>query len=581
MKRCELSRWLSRRQGDLVFLLDADALQDAVGLAARIGPWARVANLPEGVSDPGDLQEGHQELLKEQLDGAASALDCLCTAVRSSAGQDRTAALENLFTRIAHWQLDTYDADTVRDHVTRTLKSCGVNQGKYKAFLAEAQRHLAKATTSSPESFAEAQPVPARMACTFGSDCAFWAVPCAVQADERWLYQWSAITSEKTLVPITDGTLKLGSEIFMIPQGAEGLTPMFMDRLTPEDVRRVLEQPPPTASNLLGSVLGVLARHIYVSDDTVLTLLAVWTIGAYVFRLFSTYAYLHLHGPSGSAKSKVLDVVFQLAPLPQLTASMSVSSLFRSVEAVGGCVLIDEAEGLRRRTKDNEELFAVLNQGYRSQGYAVRVEKRDEDFTPRAFSVFSPKMLHIRADIYAYCLAHWKEIRRLYEQEASIQLGGRLGQLWAPLLAVALCLDDDGVGGTADSLRKWARQQREDEHLSELDVAVLSALRDLVEASASKELTVRPKDVLEKIKGQERDELDLEDEAKACVAIGRTLKRFGFKRKRDGRGSRYTVGHEELVVVESAYLPDEEEEDGGEGPDPLRVDAREKAPATG
>ncbi len=73
---------------------------------------------------------------------------------------------------------------------------------------------------------------------------------------------------------------------------------------------------------------------------------------------------------------------------------MTAASLFRTLHARGGSLLLDEAERLKQaRDPDVGEILSMLLAGYKRGGSAMRLEAVGDSFRPVTFDVFGPKAL--------------------------------------------------------------------------------------------------------------------------------------------------------------------------------------------
>lgn len=117
-----------------------------------------------------------------------------------------------------------------------------------------------------------------------------------------------------------------------------------------------------------------LEAHIDFSTPFLSTLIALWIIGTYIFPIFEAYPYLLVSGTRGSGKSKLLEVIFNLAFNAELTSNTTPSALFRIVGSNLCTVLIDEGEALTGNER-NQDLLYILNAGYKKAGVVTRTNK--------------------------------------------------------------------------------------------------------------------------------------------------------------------------------------------------------------
>ena len=88
----------------------------------------------------------------------------------------------------------------------------------------------------------------------------------------------------------------------------------------------------------------------------------------YVYRASPTSPYLRFAGPTGSAKTRSLELLNQVAFRPVISCSMSPATLFRLIDQHGGLVLIDEAEHLANSRNGASGILPILLSGYKDTG---------------------------------------------------------------------------------------------------------------------------------------------------------------------------------------------------------------------
>ena len=229
-------------------------------------------------------------------------------------------------------------------------------------------------------------------------------------------------------------------------------------------------------------------------------MLTAWAMLTYIFQVFDAVPYIAVGGPAGSGKSRVFELLAQVVLRPLSTSNVSNPALFRSLHAFGGVALLDEAERLREsRSPEVQELLSSLLSGYKRGGCATRCEAAgDGQFVMRHFNVYGPKALacinelpptlatrclavpmfrsppgspkpklRVEADaqqwqvlrdaLHILAMEHGSEWLRLpARQDVVPEMSGRNFELWQPLLSIAAWLEDNGVRGLLDILRKHA-----------------------------------------------------------------------------------------------------------------------------
>jgi hypothetical protein len=90
----------------------------------------------------------------------------------------------------------------------------------------------------------------------------------------------------------------------------------------------------------------------------------------------------------------------------------------------------------------------------------------------------------MRHELYCFALGHFREVRQLYRDEASLRiLLNRDHELWLPLFSVAKLLARYGADGVLDRLVEYAREasaEASDSGLEEFDLGLMEVLVSLV-----------------------------------------------------------------------------------------------------
>jgi hypothetical protein len=245
------------------------------------------------------------------------------------------------------------------------------------------------------------------------------------------------------------------------------------------------------------------AKYLDLQSETApgtVAMLTAWAMLSYVFPVFDAVPYIAVGGPAGSGKSRVFELLGQVVLRPLNTSNVSNPALFRSLHAFGGVALLDEAERLREsRSPEVQELLSSLLAGYKRGGCATRCEAAgDGQFVMRHFNVFGPKALacinELPPTLATRCLSvpmfrsppgspkpklrveadaqRWQVLRDALHilamehgsewlalptrQDVVPEMSGRNFELWQPLLSIAAWLEDNGVRGMLDTLRRHA-----------------------------------------------------------------------------------------------------------------------------
>jgi hypothetical protein len=231
---------------------------------------------------------------------------------------------------------------------------------------------------------------------------------------------------------------------------------------------------------LLERVEAFLRRFVVFAIDLQAVAVALWIMHTWCFEAAETTPYLHVNSPEKrSGKSRLVEVLAQLARGALQAANMTAAALYRSICDPAPAVLFDEVQELFGRGADDDQrqLRACLNSGYRLGGAARRCVGEGAKQTVAEFPTFCPKVLagtgslpdmladraipirlqrktrheqverfrirRVRAEAEALRrrLAGWAQVAvpvlRDAEPELPDQLDDRAQDCWEPLLALA------------------------------------------------------------------------------------------------------------------------------------------------
>jgi putative DNA primase/helicase len=137
---------------------------------------------------------------------------------------------------------------------------------------------------------------------------------------------------------------------------------------------------------LLDGLVALICKYVVLPLEAAQAV-ALWVLHTYTWREAADFTpRLGITGPAKRCgKSRLLEVLSCLVCRALMTANVTSAVLFRSIEAHGPTLLVDEGDTFLR---DSEELRGVLNAGQR-RGQAV-MRAVGEDHEPRAFDVFAP-----------------------------------------------------------------------------------------------------------------------------------------------------------------------------------------------
>ncbi len=117
---------------------------------------------------------------------------------------------------------------------------------------------------------------------------------------------------------------------------------------------------------------------------------------SWVYDAFNELPYLRLRGDTGTGKTRFLLTAGSLCYKPIFASGAStVSPLFRILDGIHGTLIIDEGDF--RFSDEKAEIVKILNNG-NARGFPVlRSESvNSREFSPRAYTVFGPKLVSTR-----------------------------------------------------------------------------------------------------------------------------------------------------------------------------------------
>jgi len=485
--------------------------------------------------------------------------------------------LRPLFAALA--DLEPFDLAAWRNKVCTEL---GLKALDFNRYLRAIQQERKAGTKASPEPEILGGRYPTiAPALDFTDGLAMLTVPLDTTSDGvRVEYAPYLVTSTRQLIRAdVDRPLEIGGQKVLLLDDPPTLGKEMRWRYS--DIRTFLDGFTPDPVEVYLAVEATFGKLVDFYTPNTSDVLALWVMMTYCFPLFAAVPYVLLYGPKNSGKSKTLDIIRRLAFNAAATTNVSSAALFRIVENRRGAFLIDQGEKLRD-AKDPvaEELRGLLNSGYKATGTpAIRCE--GENLTPTEYNVFGPKLVasirgveevldtrmvkvpmrrtatakgdldvteeaadwpYLRHLLYTFALCHFDGVRLAYKG-GTIPAGihNRDRELWAPLIALASFLENEGAGGLVKVVSDYAAASVGETAtgLGEWQDAAILALDKLLNGLAAKRVT--PKEVREAM-ASHLEESELE---KITVQrVGYLLKDFFGKGHRTETGRVYQVSRD-------------------------------------
>lgn len=265
----------------------------------------------------------------------------------------------------------------------------------------------------------------------------------------------------------------------------------------------------------LAFVITTYKEMIDFQDPSFFIYAALWNFGTYCHRIFESFPYSFYNGPTGTGKTRTMEVVEQTGFNAILSPNMSPSALFRTVESRAPTLLMDETETLHSSDASQEIRQLVLS-GYKKGAAVMRVEQtKDGGFTTETYGTYCPKSFanirglddvlanrcitnlmtrsknkgvmtaklstrdrrikwqQIRDQTYLLIFKYWRRICEITENHADKEIvegvDGRPLELWGPIFILAELFEENGCVDLQDTITELALKQVE---------AMLEAFRD-------------------------------------------------------------------------------------------------------
>ena len=321
--------------------------------------------------------------------------------------------------------------------------------------------------------------------------------------------------------------------------------------------------------------------------------LALWVILTYCYQAWPAVPYLYVGGPLESGKTRVFEILARLVFRALGSSSMTAASLFRTLHANGGTLLLDEAERLRDTRDPNVgEILSMLLAGYKAGGSAMRLEPVGESgFRTVSFDVFGPKALAciaglppalasraigitmfraapgsdkprrridaapgkwqtLRDELHALALEHGPIFLQLADRaDVCPSMSGRDFELWQPLLALASWVEDSGALGLLGLLQEHALETIDtgkDDQTPDHDETLLRLLAEAVRCGERP----TPGELLDQAKENEPEGF----KRWTARAVAEHLKRYRLTtNKTDGRKRYARATVEDFGRIQASY----------------------------
>ena len=318
-------------------------------------------------------------------------------------------------------------------------------------------------------------------------------------APVRRFLQWWDAQKRRLSYGVSDG--KTGVMVHSDGEVTVATHGITATRLTPQTVERWSSAPPVDNKDLLTGISSTLQRYVHFEDVRLYLLLSLWTLGTYVYAMFSHYGYLHLHSEKRrSGKTRALEVTQHMAFEGTPPVNAPTAPVVREMAARGSANFFDTLERWRQKSQEAfAALMDLLDAGFRKGGRVSKmVKQEDGKWREESFPVYAPygmaginkdsltdtaldrafsiemarkgrrvrkanydfdacekECTPIRDDCYTWALQNAVRLANTYESAAlerqmeRIALNDRAANIWKPLFAIASLagLDHETVTG--------------------------------------------------------------------------------------------------------------------------------------
>lgn len=312
---------------------------------------------------------------------------------------------------------------------------------------------------------------------------------------------------------------------------------------------------------LFDILVDFLTDSIHLTDKTQYQIFALWIMASWLPESFDTCPYLMFIAPKDSGKTRGLDIVTEVGYRVIPSVSFSASSIFRSMELWNCTLSVDEAEyQLNSKTEKGQDLYGILNGGYKRGMYAIRTENIGDALIPTPFNIFGFKTiaatrpfnptLESRSIIFHMEQHEVKNIvlpkelceeirnRLLYFRFTNLYKlnpifpkhlrKGRIIEIFHPIYTIAALVDPELIPKLDVYIMNTYNQGQAEDKVSMPEVDIIRAISDKLDDSNNKNRVVYVKDIVEYIK------TDFPDSTSQTV--GYILKAMGFVRRKDRGG---------------------------------------------
>jgi len=139
--------------------------------------------------------------------------------------------------------------------------------------------------------------------------------------------------------------------------------------------------------------------HIYLENEDIEVVLALWIMGTYVFSLFNAYPYLHINASSGSGKTTLMELIKSISFNGIMASKITPARLMQEVSDAQATTCLDEFE--IDSGSQGSASTEILNSGYKREGKYMKMRGQNTN----AMDLYSPKVFSSVSEIKKDTLA--------------------------------------------------------------------------------------------------------------------------------------------------------------------------------
>lgn len=312
---------------------------------------------------------------------------------------------------------------------------------------------------------------------------------------------------------------------------------------------------------LFDVIVDFLQDSIHLQEKMQYQIFALWIMASWLPESFDTCPYLMFIAPKDSGKTRGLDIVSEIGYRVIPSVSFSASSIFRSMELWNCTLSVDEAEyQLNSKTEKGQDLYGILNGGYKRGMFAIRTENIGDTLIPTTFNIFGfktiaatrpfnptlesrsiifhmeqhevknlvlPKELceEIRNRLLYFRFTNLYKLNPIFPKHLK---KGRIIEIFHPIYTMANLVDKDLIPQLDIYIMNTYNQGMAEDKVSMPEVDVIRAMQEQLDNYSNKNMVVYLKDVLEYVK---TDFPDMKSQD-----VGYLFKAMGFTRRKDRVG---------------------------------------------